>query len=150
MNHTAHGQNIALLAPLFVVLIGVISPYLISRIGGWHDLAESFRLQSEFSATKWFAQSAAMRYSMGYNNCLTVGADQAGLYVRAPFIVRLGHPPLMIPWNEISVTPVTSGWLKGRVRLLLGRNLQIPFIIRPSLAQRLQAVAGPQWPAIAL
>jgi hypothetical protein len=34
----------------------------------------------------------------------------------------------------------------GHVKLLLGREEQIPFVIRNRLADRIQAAAGASWP----
>jgi len=88
-----------------------------------------------------------MRYAMRYNNYLTIGASPEGLYLALTvFFVRAGHPALFMPWSEISVSTIASGWFRGRTRLRLGRNLQIPFTIRTSLAQQLQKSAGQRWP----
>ena len=76
-----------------------------------------------------------MRWGANYNNCLTIGVDTAGLYLSPLFFFRIGHPPLFIPWTEIS--------LRGRRKILfidffelkLGLEERIPFLIRASLAE---------------
>jgi len=132
----------------FLLLWGlVLLPYLTSRWSGWSTLADFFRSDTDFRGQKWRMQSAAMRYAMSYNNCLTIGANEEGLYLAMPmFFIRVGHPPLFIPWSEVSASPVTTGWLRGRTRLHLGRDLQIPLTISAALAQKLQMTAGTQWP----
>lgn len=90
-----------------------------------------------------------MRYYVGYNNCLVVGADQSGLFLRTMWMVRTGHSPLFIPWNEITLSQTQTSWLMGNiVTVTLGRSEQIPFRIRASLATRLKSAAGSSWPSM--
>lgn len=144
-------QHLFLFAALIVLGIAafqVLLLNLIAAVSGWKTLAPRFRLQQPFSGQEWKWQSAQMRYYVGYNNCLIVGADQAGLTLRPMWIVRTGHVPLLIPWNEITLGQTQTSWLLGNiVTLTLGRSEQIPFRIRASLAARLQSAAGASWPA---
>jgi hypothetical protein len=118
----------------------------IAMASGWRMLAQHFSVQQPYSGQQWKWQSAMMRYFVGYNNCLCVGADQAGLFVRTMWGARTGHPPLFVPWNEVSMGQATE-WLGNKfVALSLGRTEQVPFRIRASLAAKIQVVAGPSWP----
>jgi len=87
-----------------------------------------------------------MRWMMGYNNCLIIGADPTGLYLATVFLFRVGHQRLLVPWHEISVTRVFHQASIPRVQLSLGRNEQIPFVISGKLAVEVQAAAGASWP----
>jgi len=41
-------------------------------------------------------------FPVSYNNCVTIGVTDAGLYL-APFLLfRFLHPPLLIPWRDIT------------------------------------------------
>jgi hypothetical protein len=136
--------NPILFAAMFLAIwigIGV----LISHIGGWASLTGPYRASVGFSGERWKFQSAGMRYWTNYSGCLTVGASYEGLYVSILFLFRTGHPPLLIPWKEISACRKR---LLGReiVELRLGRELSIPFRIIPRLADRLRAAAGSAWP----
>ena len=115
-------------------------------MGGWHLLAQRFRTDSEFEGTvyQWFY--ATMRWGVHYNGALKVGGNVEGLYVAAIFLFRMGHPPLFIPWSEISVEK--SRWLNlfVSVTLTLGRAEQVPFRISRSMAQKLCIAAGAVWP----
>ena len=90
-----------------------------------------------------------MRYLVGYNNCLTLGANREGFYISLALPLFLGHPPLFIPWREISVTRKKVLWFK-QVRLGLGREAPIPFQISERLAEKLRASAEQSWPVEAL
>jgi hypothetical protein len=152
---TLHNDWIAEHLFLFIALIvlGIVAFQalllnLIAAVSGWKALAVRFRMQQPFSGQQWKWQSAQMRYYIGYNNCLVVGADQAGLFLRTMWIVRTGHAPLFTPWNEITLGQTQTSWLVGNiVTLTLGRSEQIPFRIRASLAVRLKSAAGASWPA---
>jgi hypothetical protein len=80
---------------IFLVLV-VIFP-LIGRISGWGTLATFYRFSESFMGECWRFQSAEMRWKGGYNNCLTIGANESGLYLSVFFLFRLGHPQLFIP-----------------------------------------------------
>jgi hypothetical protein len=53
-------------------------------------------------------QSASLRRWSRYRNCLTFTANQQGLHVSIFFLFRSGHPPLWIPWSEITVHQETT------------------------------------------
>ena len=105
-----------------------------------------FRMEGEFTGQKWKMQSARLRFTR-YGNVLTIGANQTGLFL-APFVLfSMGHPPLFIPWTEISnVRPVTILLFKF-VAMHLGQEEQIPFTIGENLANQLKALADTAWPA---
>ena len=132
--------------PFYFAALWVGVGYWIALVGGWRLLAKRFRTQGTFAGEKWNMQSAGMRYLSNYNNALTVGADSTGLFI-VPFILfRAWHPPLFVPWTEISVTHTTQLFFFKLVELRLGRSEQIPFKIRPKLAAKVEAAAGQGWP----
>jgi hypothetical protein len=101
-------------------------------------------MQETFVGEKWHMQSARMCLS-SYNRVLTIGADNTGLFL-VPFILfRAWHPPLFVPWTEITVRKSTQLFFFKSVVLTLGRSEQIPLRIRPRLAAKIEA-AGPGWP----
>jgi hypothetical protein len=133
--------------PPFFAGMWFLTTYLVALIGGWRLLAQRFRFQSDFAGRRWRMQSARMRRFANYNTCLTIGADETGLFIVPIFAFRAWHPPLFIPWVEISVTRKKQLFLFTFVELRLGRSEQIPFMIRAKLAEELQAAAGPGWPS---
>ncbi len=72
---------------------------LLSRLGGWRRLASMYRLSGAFSGKVWRFQSGKFNWA-GYNNCLSVGANEKGLYIAALFIFRAGHPPPVYPMGR--------------------------------------------------
>jgi len=139
-------QHFALVFPIFFVLLWMVISALISYVGGWRTLSRSFRATEPFAGAKRYLQSGQMRWIAGYNNCLTVGADSNGLYLAILFPFRLMHPPLFVPWSEVSVRTRRSWLLGERVTLTLGREVAIPLTIRGRLIGKLKAAAGNSWP----
>lgn len=140
--------------PFFVGLVIVVGTWvavsvLISHIGGWATLARQYGCAGEFVGPRWKLQSGQMRYLVGYNNCLTLGANREGLYISLALPFFLGHQPLFVHWRDISVTRKKVLWLK-QVRLGLGREAPVPLQISERLADKLKASAGQSWPVEAL
>ncbi len=119
--------------------------FLISWWSGWAMLARRFRFRSKFTGLRWRFQSGQMRWMCGYNNCLTVGANSEGLFLSMLPFFSLFHPPLFIPWTEISYTKKTSFFLAG-VRFQLGNGFYAPLWVREQLAERLRGAAGGGYP----
>jgi hypothetical protein len=140
-------QYFPFIFPFYFAALYTLVMYWIALVGGWRLLAKRFRLQGTFASEKWTGQSAAMRWLTRYNNVLTIGADSAGLYV-APFVLfRAWHPALFVPWSEITDVRETQFLFIKFVKMRLGRVEEIPFRIRATLAARIRAAAGPEWPA---
>jgi hypothetical protein len=129
---------------LFVAFVGLwigIS-LLIARLGGWATLATFYRLSGPFSGDCWRFQSGEFRWKMGYNNCLTIGANPTGLYLSVFFLLRFGHPNLFIPWADISVTASKRGFLSIYTEFRFRQAPMIPFRVSERLEQRIAKAAG--------
>ena len=92
-----------------------------------------------------------MRLSCRYNNILNnrgdpTGLHLSGLHLSLFFPFRVAHPPLFVPWSDISVAGRWDILFIGHVKLLLGREEQIPFVISDLLADRIQSAGGASWP----
>jgi len=92
-----------LFAAILWIFMWLLVGAIISLISGWFSLAKVYRTGSAFDGAKWRMQSGRMRWFVGYNNVLTIGASQQGLYLASMFLFRFMHPPLLVPWSEIKV-----------------------------------------------
>jgi len=136
-----------LIFPVFFVALWCAISLFASWLTGWAVLARRFRSTMPFTGQTWNWQSARMRWTTHYGGCLTVGADPSGLYLSVMVPFRVGHPPLFLPWPEISVQRRWKVLGLRSVELRLGQEEQLPFQIGGSLADRIKAAAGPSWPA---
>jgi hypothetical protein len=82
--------------------IGVAA--LLSRIGGWGELAERFPTRAQPIAETFRIASLGLGkgwFPVSYSNCLSasVGPEGFGLSLWPPF--RAFHPNLFIPWRAV-------------------------------------------------
>ena len=114
---------------------------------GWAGLARSYRASDSFDGKKRFFRTAEVGQS-SYRNCLTTGVSARALHLSVLFPFRVGHPPLHIPWEDISAS---------ETRWLLGRGYELHFRLAPhvtirlssQLGDELQSEAGLRWPVAA-
>jgi hypothetical protein len=123
---------IALFVAWWIVVMNVIA-----AASGWRQLAGSYRARALFSGKKFYACGARLRVGMGNNNVFTVGADPEGMYVSVFALFRPGHPPLFIPWEDVSTEVKRIWWING-VTLRFTRCPSIPFWISRRLADKLE------------
>jgi len=134
-------------APVEKIFLGVFLPFwlglliLISFFSGWIFLAEQYRYSGQEITQKKYFQGAAMRWWMGYNGCLTVGANREGVYMSVWLLFRSGHPPLFIPWEDVSVQSIRSRCCE----FFEFRTTKVPFIpirVSKQLGAFLSSVSG--------
>ena len=134
-------QNPALVpvaAAAFFVGVWVMAVVLVSLLSGWWGLAEQYRTETPFPAHMRRFQRGQMRWRTNYGNILTVASDSRGLYLSVMFLFRLGHPPLFIPWADISFEDPNLWLFFSMQRLSLGPD-RIPLRLRESLVDFLRA-----------
>jgi hypothetical protein len=141
-----HHQNVFwLVFPLYFVSLWLLVSTIISYVGGWTALATRFRLETPFTGQQWSGNRGRMRWNTGYSRCLTIGCSSEGLYLALMPLFRFRHPPLLIPWSEVSVSRRKFLFFTS-VRFGLGRELDIPLWIRAKTADRVKSAAGQHWP----
>ena len=136
------------LSPASLALIAAASWVLVSlfvSLLGWSQLAEIYQHTAPFRGRRFRFQSGGFRRGAGYNLSLTVGVDQAGLFLSVLPMLRIGHPPLLIPWSEIEVAEVRA-LLVRRTELRFRGAPRVRFRITPKLAERLAAAVPERWP----
>ncbi|MGA1825839.1 MAG: hypothetical protein ACMUIP_14385 [bacterium] len=99
---------------------------------GWFWLARKYKALSPFIGKKWGFQSAIVGIGMNYNSCLTIGANTEGIYFSISFPFRIGHPPLFIPWDEISAEEKQGLFFK-RIRLHFSKSPSMTITIWPKI-----------------
>lgn len=116
---------------------------LLSVMGGWISLAGSYRLIDSFDGTKWHLQYARIG-KVQYKSCLTVGANERGLYLNVLLPFRFGHPPLLIPWTKITGKEA-KGWVYTYVDLAVPELQGDTIRIFKGLADRLETACKGTW-----
>jgi hypothetical protein len=90
---------------LLVPPVWILVCWIISRISGWALLEKAYPAQDAASldGETWRFQSIQMRWATNYGNCVTVKTNSLGLGLSVLWLLRLGHPPLLIPWADITI-----------------------------------------------
>jgi hypothetical protein len=76
---------------------------LLSRVGGWAQLAERYPVTSPCEGPTFYMQSGSVGL-VNYKSCLTLRICATGLRLSVLFPFRVGHPPILIPWKEFHST----------------------------------------------
>lgn len=122
---------------LIFIVLWICVCQLISTAGGWRILSRDYRAAASFDGKKLWFKSAGMRCWTNYNNCLVVGANKYGLYIAVLPIFRVGHPPLFIPWTEISTEAGSRRLFGDFVKFKFAKQPDVPVIFSKKLAARI-------------
>ena len=114
--------------------------FLFAAISGWRTLAGAYRFDGQFDGETWGHKSASIG-ATNYNRCLTFGAATDGLYIGPSWFFRLAHPPLFIPWSDVSVTQ-GKGWIFRYLDFHFGQAPKIRVRVSERLGTSLLSAGG--------
>ena len=100
-------------------------------------LGKVYRTDFPFSGRKLRMKSGGMRWGTNYVACLTIGANREGLFLAVFPIFRVGHPPLFIPWNDISTEDRNQRGFFPAVKVLFRKCPNVYMIFSKKLADRI-------------
>lgn len=131
------------LIPLAIAAWWCILMWVVSRMCGWHALARHYRAESRFQG-KHHRFSSVKMGSGNYGGCVTLGANSEGLYLAVMFLFRIGHPPLFIPWADL--TPrIKKLWIFEWLVFEVKRAPRVKLSFAMPLAKKLAADANHAW-----
>jgi hypothetical protein len=84
----------------FLLVLGVLS--VRAWMSGWMWLAKRYRFQSPLPQMNLRGQSGAVG-GHPFNVCLSISAERNGLLLAVSRWTSFAHPPLLIPWSELTV-----------------------------------------------
>ncbi len=73
--------------------------WYLARVSGWSELARKYPSQAHPNGESHHFQSGYVG-SMSYGFCLTLNVTSEGLGISVFLPLRVGHPPMFIPWNQ--------------------------------------------------
>ena len=132
---------------IFLIALWIVVNFVISRLTGWARMAAHYPDMGGFTGKVWRFQTVTTRRGMGYKGNVNVGADSRGLYLSMFVLFRFGHPPLFVPWNDITITEKQVFKLKV-LELRFRKTEDLPVRIPGKLGYRLAEAAGSNWPSI--
>ena len=95
--------SFAFILPFWVGVTAVIA-----RLAGWARLADRFRADRIPHDGKRFSGQFMTVGWWDYNGCVIFLVAETGLFVSV-WPILFGHPPLLIPWNQIRILEERSG-----------------------------------------
>jgi hypothetical protein len=107
--------------------------WLSGWMSGWRALARHYRTDGPFHGRIRRFQSIALGWG-NYGGVTTVGTRADGLYLAVLLPFRPGHPPLFIPWGEVTSAEFGSRWY--------GDWLELRFAAAPRVRLRLSGRLG--------
>jgi hypothetical protein len=139
---------------LLIVCLVIVAGYSIynSYYNGWMELSTFYRSKDEFRGIKyaefWIHSSVSINLT-GLAPLVIFGANSEGLYIVVPLILRLTHPPLFIPWNEISIIESYVGKSK-QYKLQITKAPNVSLFISQRVGNKLAKNAGSSWPPVGM
>ncbi len=134
---------------IFFLVFWLLLNFIVSRLTGWARITAHYRNAGDFTGKVWRFQTIITRWGMGYKGSTNVGADSRGLYISFGFLFRFGHPPVFVPWGDITLTEKQIS--KSRMLELRFRKTEdLPVRIYADLGDRLAEAAGSNWPSIGI
>jgi hypothetical protein len=141
-------SDLALLASLLggFPLFWVFLMYLASTLGGWGALAAQYtapNLEGDVPLAQWRWQTMGMRWA-NYNGVATITLYEEGIHFAVPLLFRPGHPPFLLPWEEMQLR---------RKKMLFQKYVQVRGERAPSivvelpqaLADKIETAVGKRW-----
>lgn len=110
MHHYEIPPIVFLLGLIGMPVMWLVVSFTISNMG-WSTLAARFRTDTPPPADPRRMQWGSFGGFGSYNNILTIGASDSGLYLGVLFLFRAFHPPLLIPWSAIRSRKRERYWL---------------------------------------
>ena len=142
-------QSLQEFGPLIGLLLLVAAGWLVfampvSYMSGWRHLAKVYRANQPHSGQRFRPYAASMRRNVNYNGMLMLSAGPQGLYLSMTLLFRPGHPPLFIPWTDISASVERRRWFN--LAKLRFKGYEETFLLIPlKLARKLASASGFQF-----
>ena len=109
--------------------------FVLSKIGGWADLVQDYRSDGSEEGEKWRFRNVSMKGTVFYSGCVFFTSNRSGLGLSILFPFRFGHPPLFVPWSDISIEESTR---RGRpVINFFVSHLEVPLCVGESLGKQI-------------
>jgi hypothetical protein len=105
--------------PAFIVPLGILSfaalwfgVIKLTSFLGWRRLATHYQVDQVPTGARRLLSLAYVRF-LQYQSVIRAGAFAEGLVLTVLFPFRVGHPPLLIPWQAIGPVYCTKNWLRS-------------------------------------
>jgi hypothetical protein len=129
-----------LLFPVFFIGMWLFVSVLLSVLSGWRSLARSYpALVPPEGQSFWFRTGSFG--STNYSSCLHFTSGRAGLFLSVFLLFRPAHPPVFVPWSDVSVV-FRRGWLLRYADFQFSKQPHVRMRLTRSLGEKILAAGG--------
>lgn len=116
--------------------------FVMSRISGWATLAAAYPAAEVLTPhARYTWQSAFMNGTTRYSAALAVVADAQAVHFSMFPLLKIGHAPFSVPWQDIRAERVQRAFTQD-VALTFARASGVSIRITPKLGDRLAAASA--------
>mgnify|MGYP006906272016 CR=1 FL=1 len=131
----------------FLFLIPLAAGFLcwvLASVSGWTRLAANYRVKHAIAGER-----ARMRTGrigpVNYHSVLSFCCTDDGLGISVAFPLRIGHPPLFIPWNDFHQVTPDNRLYSNRIKASVGSpaiaRVVLPAWVRYRMPMSLRGIA---------
>jgi hypothetical protein len=130
---------------IILSLIWFAVPLATSFLSEWNSIAINYPLKEKYKEDRLFFQNVQFGLIL-YTKWVTVGADKSGLFLEVAPLVSFAHPPISIPWSDISTRKVSTIPLFPDIELKLSKVPSASIRIYQSQEDWIKHKVGDSWP----
>lgn len=114
---------------------------LISKMGGWSNLAQKYPAKQFLGKElKTFPMSSLqIGYFGQYSGVVNIKVYPEGIWLRPGFIFKFGHSPIFIKWNDVKTLNKTTFLFTEKLKITLTKGGQITFV-KKSVTSNLESL----------
>lgn len=132
-----------------MMVVGIL--YLGSRLSGWHQVARCYPAFNSYQG-EWIGrdlEAMAVRFNNADSeNAIHLGADRQGLYFSMGIMFRPFHPPIFVPWNDVTGMGIKEvPWLKkmNLIKFTFELIPDIPVYVDTDTAREIEKLSQGRW-----
>lgn len=110
---------------------------------GWNELAARYGREGSFDGVRFGAQSAVLN-GFAFTGTLILGVGPSGFYLRGGLLLHLFHPPILVPWSDITVERLERTYSSGYA-LRFAAFPDMSCELSDATLERLAGAARPEW-----
>lgn len=132
------------LGVVLFVIIWVCVSLLLAFAGGWRALARAYPAPHAPPDGGWVEREALLSGRARYKNVLRLCASDEGVFLSVAPPFRIGHPPLLVPWEDLFPLASASPAM-GYTELRFGRVASPRILVPDATLVRLDESAPRPW-----
>lgn len=129
-------KNISFIFPFFFIGVWILASFILSRIG-WHKFAIHYKSNIKFNG-KNIGPCSGFVNDIKFNNALNIIYNREGIYLSVFIPFRLFHPPLFIPWSEVTLIEDSLSFLIKETKLVIGNPYRGYIIIKTKTFEKMK------------